>query len=53
MAYLNADTALNSAEGIDVEAARDAGARALYTVSYINSTLGNATLGVVSSVTGE
>jgi hypothetical protein len=53
VAYLNADTALNSAEGIDVVAARDAGARALYTVTYINSTLGNATLGIVSSVTGS
>jgi hypothetical protein len=50
MNYLNADTALNSAEGIDVVAARDAGAKALYTVTYINSTLGNASLGVVSSV---
>ena len=53
MNFLNADTALNSAEGIDVVAARDGAARALYTVTYINSTLGNATLGVVSSVTGS
>jgi hypothetical protein len=52
VAYLNADTALNTSSNVEVIAARDSWKKALYSVNYTNSTLGAATLGVVSSVGG-
>ena len=52
VAYLNADTALNTSSNVEVIAARDSWKKALYSVNYTNSTLGAATLGVVSAVGG-
>ena len=52
VAFMNADTSLNTTESLDVQAARDGAAKAFYTVTYINSTLGNATAGVISATSG-
>ena len=52
VAYFNADTALNTSSNVEVIAARDSYKKALYSVTYTNSTAGAATLGAVSSVGG-
>jgi len=52
VAFMNADTSLNTTEGLDIVAARDGAAKAFYTVTYINSTLGNATAGAISATSG-
>jgi hypothetical protein len=52
VAYLNADTALNTSSNVEVIAARDSYKKALYSVTYTDSTLGAATLAVVSGIAG-
>jgi hypothetical protein len=52
VAYLNADTSLNTGANVDVIAARDSWKKAIYSTTYVNSTLAAATGGAVSSVAG-
>jgi hypothetical protein len=52
VAYLNADTSLNTSSNVEVIAARDSWKKALYSITYTNSTAGAASLGAVSAVSG-
>ena len=52
VAYLNADTSFNTSSNTEIIAARDAYKKALYSVTYTDSTLGAATLATVSAIGG-
>ena len=47
--FLNADTSLVTTGNTDVIAARDSAQKAFYTITYIDSTLGAATAGAIST----